>query len=53
MLDYAELKYGKEFVSDVKVLRDVSYMFLPFPLFWALFDQQVIIVRHNFILCFI
>ena len=41
MLDYAETRYGKDFVSDVKSLKNVSYMFLPFPIFWALFDQQV------------
>ena len=44
MLDYAEVKYGKNFVSDVKALKNVSYMFLPRPIFWALFDQQVILL---------
>jgi solute carrier family 15 oligopeptide transporter 1 len=41
MLDYAEEKYGKNFIDDVKALKSVTYMFLPFPIFWALFDQQV------------
>jgi hypothetical protein len=41
ILDYAEKKYGKAFIEDVKALKSVTYMFLPFPIFWALFDQQV------------
>jgi hypothetical protein len=41
ILDYAEPRYGKSFVDDVKALKSVTYMFLPFPVFWALFDQQV------------
>ena len=41
MLDYAEKKYGKTFIEDVKALKSVTYMFLPLPIFWALFDQQV------------
>jgi len=39
-LDYAENRFGKNFVADVKALKNVCYMFIPFPLFWALFDQQ-------------
>ena len=46
MLDYAEKKYGRGFVSDVKALKNVTYIFLPLPIFWALFDQQV---RNNFV----
>ena len=41
MLDYAEKEYGRGFVSDVKALKNVCYIFLPLPIFWALFDQQV------------
>ena len=41
MLDYAENKYGRGWVSDVKALKSFVYMFLPLPVFWALFDQQV------------
>ena len=41
VVDYAESKYGRGFVSDVKALKAVTYMFLPLPIFWALFDQQV------------
>lgn len=39
-LDHGEKLYGKSFIADVKALGNVVYMFLPFPLFWALFDQQ-------------
>ena len=41
MLDYAVDRYGKQFVQEVKALKNISYMFIPFPIFWALFDQQV------------
>ena len=40
-LDHGEKKYGRYFIEDVKALGNVVYMFLPFPIFWALFDQQV------------
>jgi dipeptide/tripeptide permease len=36
----AEAKYGAVFVSDVKDVLKVLVMFLPLPIFWALFDQQ-------------
>lgn len=39
-LDYSEEKYGKEFVTDVKAVLRVLFMFIPLPVFWALFDQQ-------------
>jgi len=29
-------------VDDVKALQGVVYVFLPVPVFWSLFDQQVI-----------
>ena len=44
-MDYGADKYGKEFIDDVKALGNVTYMFLPFPIFWALFDQQVNICK--------
>ena len=40
MLDYGADKYGKSFIKDVRAVNSVLYMFLPFPIFWALFDQQ-------------
>lgn len=39
-LDYAEPKYGKQLVYDVKCLMKILVLYVPFPLFWALFDQQ-------------
>lgn len=39
-LDYAEPKYGKQLVYDVKCLAKILVLYIPFPLFWALFDQQ-------------
>lgn len=39
-LDYAEEKYGAKMVSDTKALLRVLVLYLPLPLFWALFDQQ-------------
>lgn len=39
-LDYSEEKYGKDFVTDVKAVLRVLFMFIPLPVFWALFDQQ-------------
>jgi solute carrier family 15 oligopeptide transporter 1 len=32
--------YDASTVADVKQLMSVLYMFLPIPIFWALFDQQ-------------
>lgn len=39
-LDYAEPKVGLKMVSDTKTLLKILVLFLPFPVFWALFDQQ-------------
>ncbi|XP_018793021.1 PREDICTED: peptide transporter family 1 isoform X1 [Bactrocera latifrons] len=39
-LDYAEAKSGQKMVADTKVLLKILTLFLPFPVFWALFDQQ-------------
>ena len=39
-LDYAKDKYDEKFITDVKTFSKVVYMFLPLPIFWALFDQQ-------------
>ena len=40
-MDYAREKYDRDFVDDVKLLLAVLFMYLPLPVFWALFDQQV------------
>ncbi|XP_050535278.1 solute carrier family 15 member 1-like isoform X3 [Daktulosphaira vitifoliae] len=39
-LDYAEGEFSKNEISDIHVALDVIYLFIPFPFFWALFDQQ-------------
>lgn len=39
-LDYAEPDYDRQFISDVKDVTRVVWIFLPLPMFWALFDQQ-------------
>uniref|UniRef100_A0A7G3AMI3 Oligopeptide transporter 1 n=1 Tax=Lutzomyia longipalpis TaxID=7200 RepID=A0A7G3AMI3_LUTLO len=39
-LEYAEPKYGKTLVKDVKILLKILVLYLPLPFFWALFDQQ-------------
>jgi len=39
-LDRGNEKFGEKFVADVKAVYNVSFMMLPFPIFWALFDQQ-------------
>lgn len=40
-MDHAREKYGRDFVEDVKDFLKVIFMYLPLPVFWALFDQQV------------
>ncbi|EDW06187.1 peptide transporter family 1 isoform X2 [Drosophila mojavensis] len=39
-LDYADKKYDRKMIEDVKVLMRVLFLYLPLPVFWALFDQQ-------------
>lgn len=39
-MDYAEIKYDRQTIDDVKVLFRVLLLYVPLPLFWALFDQQ-------------
>jgi hypothetical protein len=40
-LDYASDKYDKQLISDVKRVLSVLVLFIPVPIFWALFEQQV------------
>jgi len=39
-LDYADTKYDSQLIDDIKVLLRILVLYLPLPLFWALFDQQ-------------
>ncbi len=40
-LDSAKEKYDPKFVEDIKGLLKVFVLFIPLPLFWSLFKQQV------------
>ncbi|XP_024944232.1 solute carrier family 15 member 1 isoform X3 [Cephus cinctus] len=39
-LDHADDKYDKKLIEDIKAVVQVLKLFLPLPVFWALFDQQ-------------
>ncbi|XP_060535215.1 peptide transporter family 1-like isoform X2 [Cylas formicarius] len=39
-LDRAEPKYGQQLVDDIKRTLKVLVLYLPLPIFWALYDQQ-------------
>lgn len=39
-LDYAQEKFDAQLIKDVKALLKVLFVFLPLPIFWALYDQQ-------------
>ena len=48
-MDYAIERFGNQFVDDVKALLDIIFVFLPLPVFWALFDQQVYFTSGAFV----
>lgn len=39
-LDHADDKYDADMIEDIKSLLRVLVLFIPLPVFWALFDQQ-------------
>ncbi|KAI5703930.1 hypothetical protein M8J76_015062 [Diaphorina citri] len=39
-LDYANDKYDQGTIEDIKTLLRILLLFVPLPIFWALFDQQ-------------
>uniref|UniRef100_A0A8D8V3U9 Oligopeptide transporter 1 n=1 Tax=Cacopsylla melanoneura TaxID=428564 RepID=A0A8D8V3U9_9HEMI len=39
-LDYADDRYSDKIIGDIKILLRVLVLFVPLPVFWALFDQQ-------------
>jgi len=39
-LDYADDKYPRQLISDIKAVLNVLTIFLPLIMFWALFEQQ-------------
>lgn len=39
-LDHADDRYGKTTISDIRDTLQVLKLFIPIPIFWALYDQQ-------------
>ncbi|XP_072436012.1 solute carrier family 15 member 2 [Chiloscyllium punctatum] len=39
-LDWAREKYPKHVIEEIKMVTRVLFLYLPLPMFWALFDQQ-------------
>ncbi|XP_036400763.1 solute carrier family 15 member 2 [Megalops cyprinoides] len=39
-LDWAEEKYSKRLINEIKMVLRVLVLYIPLPMFWALFDQQ-------------
>ncbi|XP_039186068.1 solute carrier family 15 member 2 isoform X1 [Crotalus tigris] len=39
-LDWASEKYSNQLITEVKMVTRVLFLFVPLPMFWALFDQQ-------------
>uniref|UniRef100_A0A669C5A0 Solute carrier family 15 member 2 n=1 Tax=Oreochromis niloticus TaxID=8128 RepID=A0A669C5A0_ORENI len=50
-LDWAEEKYSMRLIQEIKMVLRVLVLYIPLPMFWALFDQQssqIIAVLHPF-----
>ncbi|KAG7273968.1 hypothetical protein CRUP_021252 [Coryphaenoides rupestris] len=41
-LDWAEEKYSKRLIEEIKMVLRVLVLYIPLPMFWALFDQQTL-----------
>ncbi|NXE81093.1 S15A1 protein, partial [Cochlearius cochlearius] len=39
-LDWASEKYDKRLITQTKMVLKVLFLYIPLPMFWALFDQQ-------------
>ncbi|XP_052506004.1 solute carrier family 15 member 1 [Budorcas taxicolor] len=39
-LDWASEKYDERLISQIKMVTRVMFLYIPLPMFWALFDQQ-------------
>ncbi|XP_042538587.1 solute carrier family 15 member 1 [Dipodomys spectabilis] len=39
-LDWAKEKYTYQLISQIKMVTKVMFLYIPLPMFWALFDQQ-------------
>ncbi|GAB1299190.1 Solute carrier family 15 member 1 [Apodemus speciosus] len=44
-LDWAREKYDERLISQIKMVTKVMFLYIPLPMFWALFDQQVALAR--------
>ncbi|OXB79918.1 UNVERIFIED_CONTAM: hypothetical protein H355_000948 [Colinus virginianus] len=41
-LDWASEKYDKRLIAQTKMVLKVLFLYIPLPMFWALFDQQTV-----------
>ncbi|XP_041857835.1 solute carrier family 15 member 1 [Melanotaenia boesemani] len=39
-MDWAEEKYDKLFIAQIKMVLKVLFLYIPLPMFWTLFDQK-------------
>ncbi|XP_062908586.1 solute carrier family 15 member 2 isoform X3 [Mobula hypostoma] len=39
-LDWANEKYPKQLIKEIKMVSRVLFLYIPLPMFWALFDQM-------------
>ncbi|NWX55444.1 S15A1 protein, partial [Promerops cafer] len=39
-LDWASEKYDKHLIAQIKMVLKVLFLYIPLPMFWAVFDQQ-------------
>uniref|UniRef100_H3ARN1 Solute carrier family 15 member 1 n=1 Tax=Latimeria chalumnae TaxID=7897 RepID=H3ARN1_LATCH len=39
-LDWAQEKYDKRLIAQIKMVMKVLFLYIPLPMYWALFDQQ-------------
>ncbi|NXL82477.1 S15A1 protein, partial [Leptocoma aspasia] len=39
-LDWASEKYDKRLIAQIKMVLKVLFLYIPLPMFWAVFDQQ-------------
>jgi dipeptide/tripeptide permease len=46
-LDFACDKFDNQLIKDIKQVLHVLVLYLPIPIFWALYDQQVIVASNN------
>lgn len=49
-LDYADTKFSHEMINDVKAFCKVGFVFLPLPVFWALYitDYYSYLIHTNY-----